>query len=65
MKCPDCGQVVGAPEWGAKQHIMWRNQHGQKVRIFCDACGAWNDVIQRDGKRDAVTQRRPPTIAVT
>lgn len=44
MECPQCGQHVGAPEWKARKTGLWHNQYGYKVRVFCDACGAMNDV---------------------
>ncbi len=58
MNCPDCGQRTGAPNWKAREYILWRNQHGQGVRVFCDACGAWNDITSLNSRPDTIENRR-------
>lgn len=60
MKCPDCGQVTGAPDWKGREYVMWRNQWGQKVRVFCYACSAWNDITQLNSRPDNIKQVRAP-----
>lgn len=42
--CPHCGQVCGSPDWKARYHIWWSNQHGFRIRIFCKVCEAWTDI---------------------
>ena len=44
MNCPNCNQPTGSPDWKAKEHILWANAHGRKIRIFCKKCGQWTDV---------------------
>ena len=63
MNCPNCGQHTGAPYWLAKTHILWRNQWGQSVRIFCNVCGAWHDITQLNSRPDTVRVVRPPKDA--
>jgi hypothetical protein len=62
MKCPDCGQATGAPDWNAREYIMWRNQYGQKVRVFCYACGGWNDITQLNSRPDKIHRVRASTV---
>lgn len=49
MNCPHCQTPAGPPEWKARKHILWANQHGRKTRLFCKVCGAWTDFTLRYG----------------
>lgn len=40
-ECGGCGAQVS--ENNAQMVILWANQHGTKIRIFCDLCGLWTD----------------------
>lgn len=43
MKCPNCEQQSGSPDWKAREHILWANGYGKEIRLFCDNCGQWTD----------------------
>lgn len=62
MHCPKCRQQTGAPDWKAKEHILWKNQYGHNIRIFCD-CGWWHDCKHIYGKRMSTTIVKRPEIA--
>jgi hypothetical protein len=49
MRCPNCQTITGLPDWKAREYILWANQHGRCVRIFCINCGQWTDVKQLRG----------------
>lgn len=36
--CGHCGATTRC-----NFHIMWKNQHGVKIRVFCRHCGAMTD----------------------
>lgn len=42
-RCRICGTLTGGPNWAARYTVLWANQHGRKIRVFCDHCGAWTD----------------------
>lgn len=44
-QCPNCNTKTGAPDWKARQHTIWSNGSGHKVRVFCDECGQWSDIV--------------------
>lgn len=62
-RCRICGTKVGAPNWDARYTVLWANQHGRKIRIFCKHCGAWTDLRQIYSSEDdaLVTVVRKPT----
>ena len=43
MVCPNCASSIGAPGWKARSTVLWANQYGYKIRIFCKYCGQWTD----------------------
>lgn len=54
--CPYCGQKAGSPDWKARTHILWANQHGTQQRIFCD-CGTWADYTWSNKRGEIVSHR--------
>jgi hypothetical protein len=43
IKCPNCNSPSGSPNGIelARHEILWANQYGYKIRIFCELCGQW------------------------
>lgn len=60
--CMYCKTVPGAPDWMARSLTLWSNQHGYKVRIFCNECGAWTDYTCLYAGEDKWTSVKPPRI---
>lgn len=62
-RCGICLTPCGAPNWQARYHTLWSNQHGWKVRVFCSYCGAWTDIkllyASNSGEQKAFV--KPPT----
>lgn len=40
-ECGECGAKVS--ENNAQMTVLWSNQHGSAIRVFCDLCGVWTD----------------------
>lgn len=40
-ECADCGAKVS--ENDADFTVLWANQHGTGIRVFCHKCGHWTD----------------------
>lgn len=55
-ECGACGAKVH--ENNAQMTILWANQHGTSIRIFCDLCGIWTDWT-RTSKRTTSRIFRP------
>lgn len=38
VSCPNCGTLAHY-----NHTILWANQHGMKIRVFCKVCNQWTD----------------------
>lgn len=56
-KCAECYAKVS--EGNAHMHVLWANQHGAKIRIFCDMCGDWSDWVKTSKSGLCVTVFTP------
>jgi len=52
IECPDCG-ASGVGHVG--RYVWWVNQHGAKVRIFCNDCGL---VVDKTIMKDMISVKR-------
>lgn len=59
-ECPACGAKVA--DYNAHMTILWRNQHGAAIRIFCNVCGQWTDrsITLLNGLADRVVDHSIP-----
>lgn len=59
-QCPNCGAKVSRND--ARMLILWANQHGAAIRIFCEDCFQWSDRKLVNGKDEVIRVVRPPVL---
>lgn len=54
VHCLACDYGATVSDFRVGVTILWANQYGYKLRVFCHHCGAVHDIkIMNDGRADA------------
>lgn len=48
IECPNCGAKHDNDK--LRFTVLWVNQYGACIRVFCDQCGQWTDREMRRGE---------------